>query len=44
MLDEAEKLTAVATDYQTTNKFVKSHLSPTLTPEILYGMSKENKN
>jgi len=39
MLDEAEKLKSVATDYKTTNKFKKKLLSSVLTPEILFGMS-----
>lgn len=44
MLDKAETLTNVAADYKTTNKFVKSQLIPALTPEILFGISKEDKS
>ena len=43
MLDEAEKLKQVATDYKCTNKFDKSLLAPQLTSEILFGISKEDK-
>ena len=43
MLGEAEKLSQVATDYKCTNKFDKSLLAPQLTPEILFGISKEEK-
>jgi len=44
MLDEAEKLNQVATDYKTTQRFEKKLLSPNLTPEILFGITTEDKH
>ena len=43
MLLEAEKLKSASLDYKTTNRFVKSNLSPVLTPRILFGMTIEEK-
>lgn len=43
MLEEAEKLSKVAADYKATSKFNKGDLSPQLTPEILFGMTLEEK-
>lgn len=44
MLSMAEQLTHVATDYKTTNKFNKDQLAKALTPDALFGMSKEEKD
>ena len=43
MMDRAEKLKQVATDYKCTSKFDKANLVPALSGEILFDMSQEEK-
>ena len=43
MMDEAEKLKQLSTDYKLQGEFNKADLAPVLTPTILFGMSAEDK-
>lgn len=44
MLEEAEKLSSVAMEYKTSHVFNKAKLAPNLTPEILFGLSNEDRS
>lgn len=44
MLDEAEKLKALSNQYKIANELDRSQLSPMITPENLFGISKEEKS
>lgn len=43
MMDEAEKLKQLSTDYRLQGEFNKADLAPVLTPVILFGMTAESK-